>query len=410
MMRYVGFTSRLLAIATLLLGGSGCCWSDRPWASSSPGHGRTTASSIASADCNRPTDAEAFGSLAERLKVAAAPLPGNGPNRTTKALVLSGGGMYGAYVAGALSGWSASGTRPVFDVVTGVSTGGLIATYAFLGAEYDQRLADIYTNVRTKDVYRRRAIAVMLWSDAAASSAPLKRRIDAETTDELIGAVAAAHLAGRRLYVGTTNLDTGRLVVWDMGAIAASGRPDAKELYRNILLATSSVPGLLPPVPITVEIDGRQFTELHVDGGAVTGCFLRASELTVDKDAVRQNTPPLADSDAYVMVAGKLFPEPKSGRRTAIKIGAGSLDSLVASQMRGEIFRIYTLCQMTGMRFHVTSLPEQVPVSRKPMSFDPAQMRRLYDEGYELGASGEAWRHDLPDTSEPSAQKQHQQR
>jgi predicted acylesterase/phospholipase RssA len=175
-------------------------------------------------------------------------------------LVLSGGGKDGAFSAGVLTGWSASGTRPTFDVVTGVSTGALIAPLAFLGSRYDQLLRENYTGVRTKDVYRMRPWLSVLWSDALADSSPLQRRIDAQVTDEFLAEIARAHAAGRRLYIGTTNLDTGRLVYWDMGAIAAGTDPNKRDLFRKVLLASCSIPGLLPPVPIEIAVDGRRYT------------------------------------------------------------------------------------------------------------------------------------------------------
>src|SRR5205085_6039152 len=155
--------------------------------------------------------------------------------------------------------------------------------------------------------------------------------IKAEASDAVLAAVAKAHASGRRLYIGTTNIDTRRLVVWDMGAIAASGRPDAKELYCKILLASASVPGFLPPVPIEVEVNGRRFTELHVDGGATAGVFLRASTLNLDPDALKAGRQPLAGSDAYVIVAGKLYADPACTDRRTVKIGESALRSMLYS-------------------------------------------------------------------------------
>jgi len=275
-----------------------------------------------------------------------------------------------------------------------VSTGALVATYAFLGPEYDAPMVRLYTSVTDRDVYRRRPTPAVLWSESAASSAPLKRLIDAEVDDGVIAAVAKAHAAGRRLYVGTTNLDTRRLVVWDMGAVAASGRPDAAELYRKILLASASVPGFFPPVPIEVEVNGRRFTELHVDGGATTGVFLRAPTT---------GHQPLAGSDAYVIVAGKLYADPACTQRRAVRIGESALASVLYSQTRGELFRIYTLCLLGGMDYHLAAIPEDFRVGADAMAFDPDEMRRLYDAGYAAATGGRAWR-DTPPGAEPHEQ------
>jgi predicted acylesterase/phospholipase RssA len=334
-------------------------------------------------------------SYAERSRTGNA-LPASRP---LKLLALSGGGMYGAYTTGVLAGWTAAGTRPPFDIVTGVSTGGLIATYAFLGSDYDRTLAELYTSVCSRDIYRRRAIGSALFSDSAASSAPLKKLIDDQVTDALLESVARAHAAGRRLYVGTTNIDTRRFVIWDLGAIAASGRPGARDLYSKILLASASPPGFLPPVPIEVEINGRSFTEMHVDGGATTGVFLRAAAVDCDSAGPM----PLAGSDAYVIVAGKLYADPACVHRRAVRIGSSALDSLLYSQTRGELYRIYSLCLLSGMNYHLAALPEDFNISGAAMAFDPDDMKRLYEAGYAAAAADRAWR-GTPPGAEPQEQ------
>src|SRR5262245_23529226 len=168
--------------------------------------------------------------------------------RPRHVLALSGGGVYGAYSAGFLAGWTCTGTRPEFDVVTGISTGALIAPFAFLGPEYDAQAANLYTRVQAEDIFRIRAWVSIPFKDAVASSAPLRELIESQITPELMTRIAAEHRKGRRLYVGTTNLDTRRLVVWDLGAIACRPCPEGCHLFRDVLLASSAVPGMLPPV------------------------------------------------------------------------------------------------------------------------------------------------------------------
>jgi hypothetical protein len=352
-------------------------------------------------DASGGAEAELLRSFADRTRTANAPC--DPPPRPGKFLALSAGGMYGAYSVGVLSGWTAAGTRPEFDVVTGVSTGALIATFAFLGSDYDPTMVKLYTSVSSRDIYRRRPLSAIVWSDSAASSAPLKKLIDCHVDDALVAAVAKAHESGRRLYVGTTNIDTRKLVIWDMGAIAASSRPDAKELFRKILLASASVPGFFPPVPIEVEVNGKTFTEMHVDGGATTGVFLRASTLHLDPAPVRAGRQPLAGSDVYVIVAGKLYADPVCTDRRTVRIGEGALNSIVYSQIRGELFRIYALSVVGGMNYHLAAVPEDFKVVTDPMEFDPQEMRRFYDAGYAAVTDGRAWR-DTPPGAEPQEQ------
>jgi len=336
-------------------------------------------------------DTDLVKSLADRLRTANSP-DFTAPTKRAKILALSSGGAYGAYGVGVLAGWTATGTRPEFDVVTGVSTGALIGTYAFLGSNYDRRAAELYTSLTDRDVFRRRLAGSLLWGDSVASSAPLKRLIEIEVDENILIAVAKAHACGRRFYVGTTNLNTKRLVIWDMGGIASSGRPDSLELYRKVLLASAAIPGFLPPVEFDVTINGQQFTELHADGGATTGVFVRASTLPVHGQDLKGSSSPLSGSDVYVIVSGKLYADPNCTDRRTVKIGESSLQSLLYSQARAELFRIYTLCLLGGMNYHLASIPEDFPAPREAMKFNPEESRKLYSAGFAAVTSGQAWR------------------
>ena len=247
------------------------------------------------------------------------PDPGLRPPK--QVLALSSGGLYGAYSAGFLCGWTKTGTRPEFDVVTGVSTGALAAPFAFLGTEFDSRLQQLYTGVRAEDVFRVRNWMTIPFSDAVASSAPLRDLIDSQINQALMDRLAAEHRKGRRLYIGTTNLDTRRLVIWDMGAIASLPSPDGCRLFRDVILASCSVPGMLPPVMFNVEVDGRPATEMHADGGVASQIFVPSHIFRAAAERMPTGTPvvPGATGNLYAVVAGKLFPDaaPVKGRRAA---------------------------------------------------------------------------------------------
>ena len=192
------------------------------------------------------------------------------------ALSMSGGGDKGAFGAGFLNGWTASGTRPTFKLVTGISTGALIAPFAFLGPEYDEVLKNAYTTISADEVLRKRGLS-RFWRDAVADTEPLAALIARDVDEDVLKAVARAHGQGRRLYVGTTHMDAGRLVVWNMGAIASSGHPEALALFRKVMLASASVPVAFPPVLIEVEVDGERYDEMHADGGVETQMFFLAA-------------------------------------------------------------------------------------------------------------------------------------
>src|SRR5262249_45322760 len=257
-------------------------------------------------DAHAPVSPSLLREVAEEFhRRAAAAHPGSRPYHF---LALSGGGLYGAFGVGVLLGWTETGTRPPFDVVTGISTGGLIATFAFLGPQYDSVLGTYAQGVALSDVLRRRSVLSLPFADALYSSERLRRKIDEAVTPQVLAEVAQAHAAGRRLYIGTTNLDTRRLIIWDMGEIASRGTPEALELYRAVVLASSSVPGGFPPVRIPVEIDGRCYEELHVDGGASDEVIFRSFMVT---DANRLAglsgawAPP--GSTLYVISNGKIY-------------------------------------------------------------------------------------------------------
>jgi hypothetical protein len=211
----------------------------------------------------------------------------------TAYLSLSGGGDRGAFSAGFLNGWTASGTRPQFKLVTGVSTGALIAPFAFLGPGYDATLKAMFTSVSQKDIVAQRFFYSVFLQDALADTTPLARLLKLHVTQELVDAIAAEYAKGRLLFLGTTNLDARRPVVWNVTKIAASGRPESIELLRKIMLASAAIPGAFPPVMFDVEANGKTYEEMHVDGGATTQVFVywagvRLKELSAEHGATRE--------------------------------------------------------------------------------------------------------------------------
>ncbi|HEX3150743.1 MAG TPA: patatin-like phospholipase family protein [Gemmataceae bacterium] len=304
-------------------------------------------------------------------------------------LVLSGGGADGAYSVGALVGWSDTGTRPKFDVVTGVSTGALIGTLVYLGRDTD--LQRFYTTVSNSDLFDRRSTLSALLSDALADPAPLAKQIAAMVDERFLEAVAAEHRKGRRLYVGTTHLDARRLVVWDMGEIAARGTPEDVVLFRRVLLASAAAPGFFPPIPIPVEVDGKTYEELHVDGGATASLFFRPPQVPWT-EAVQLGDRPLVGSHVYVMVAGKLYAEPDRVERRLLSVVTDSVVALVAAQCRSDLVALHAFARESGMNYHLSAIPPGVRASPDPMSFDPKWMNRLFEAGRRRAKDGGLWR------------------
>jgi predicted acylesterase/phospholipase RssA len=187
---------------------------------------------------------------------------------------ISGGGQDGAYGAGMLCGWTDRGDRPHFRIVTGVSAGALIAPFVFAGSEYDSVLREIFTSVHTKDIARSRNLLSALTGEALYDSDPLRDMLKKHVNQAMLAKVAAEYRKGRNLFVATTNLDAQRPVIWALGKIAASGHPDAPQLFREVMLASASIPGIFPPVYVETQVGDKTYEEMHVDGGATSQVFL----------------------------------------------------------------------------------------------------------------------------------------
>jgi predicted patatin/cPLA2 family phospholipase len=309
-------------------------------------------------------------------------------------LVLSGGGDCGAYGAGLLCGWTDRGTRPRFRVVTGVSTGALIAPMAFLGSRYDGLLRDSYTKVSAKDVLQQRPILDWLKFDSIADSTPLMRKTEQQFPDQFVREVAAEHARGRRLYVQTVDLDAQRPVIWDMGAIAASGHPDAPSLFRKVLVASASIPAVFPPQYIKVLAEGRTYDEMHVDGGTASQMLM--STLPVDLSALRAelgsvaHTPPV-----YVIRNAFIRPEWQEMTPKLFPIASRAMSSLIKSEGLTELQLMYHECKDAGIDFYLAYIPDDYQRQVKD-EFDTGEMNRMFKVGYDQARNGDPWHRKPP--------------
>ncbi len=314
------------------------------------------------------------------------------PNRNI--LCLSGGGSFGAYSAGVLVGWSEQGDRPNFDVVTGVSTGALLAPFVFLGPKYDATMKRFYTTRESKHLYKRKLFWGLL-SDALMDTAPLAAEIDGFLTVAAMQDLAEAHRAGRRLYIGTTEAEGKQFVVWDIGAIAARNGPQDRNLIIKILLGSSAAPGFFPSSKIEVTIDGIQHTECHVDGGVSQALFFQPPHIPPEQ---RSNVAArdLAGAKVYVIVAGKLYADPAVGRPWCLSHAATSISTLIYAQTRGDLQRLYMVCLLTGMDYYVSAIPSDFPTPTSSSEFKPAAMAALFEEGRRVVNSSKPWRTSPP--------------
>jgi predicted patatin/cPLA2 family phospholipase len=310
--------------------------------------------------------------------------------RPINLLAVSGGGEDGAYGAGLLCGWTEHGGRPEFDLVTGVSTGALTAPFAFLGPKYDHALRDVYTNVTADDILRRRPILAAVFNDALADNEPLYKTISRYLNDEMLADIATAYGRGRLLLIGSTNLDAQVPVIWNVGAIAASGHPKALDIIRRVLLASAAIPGAFPPVMIDATLDGKPFQEMHVDGGAVAQAFLYPAALTLGRRDRIKRRQRVADITAYVIRNARLDPQWASVDRRTMGIVSRAVSSMIASSGYNDIVRIYFTTAQDDVGYRLSYIPPSFNVELKS-PFDQGYMRELFDLGFRLGKAGYNW-------------------
>ncbi len=295
-------------------------------------------------------------------------------------LAISGGGADGAFGAGLLTGWSQSGNRPEFAVVTGVSIGSLIAPFAFLGASHDEELRKNFTTISAAEIFEDR-----LTRDSLFDYWPLRRAIADRVTPKLLSEIAAEHRRGRRLLVATTSLDTGRRAVWNMGAIAERGDEKALKLFRDILLASCSIPGFFSPVAIEVEANGKKLQEMHGDGTLTAPFFVVPESMIAPGGKTR---PPL--NQLYILVNSKLVPEFKLPDRSIPAVLGRSIDLALTSALRAEIMLIDVAAGRHGIGMRVAHVDAAFNFpSRGP--FDGRYMRALFDFGVEQGKKASAF-------------------
>ncbi len=302
---------------------------------------------------------------------------GDWSGRKLNILALSGGGAGGAFGAGVLAGLSLAGARPMFDVVTGVSTGALMAPLAFLGPDWDGRLADAYTSGYAADLLALRSIY-----SGDGLNVLVRRFVD----DALLQAVAAAHLKGRRLFVATTDLDSQQSVIWDLGAIACHGGPVALALFQDVLVASASLPGLFPPKMIEVETPEGRFQELHVDGGVSSPLFIVPESLLTAPgigEALRGAT-------IYVIVNTSLTPTPRTTSTNRIAVMVRSFETMLHFSYRHALEAVEAFCRSADLNLWVAAAPSD-PKDNGMLRFDTPSMREAFVAGRRLARAGHAW-------------------
>ena len=313
-------------------------------------------------------------------------------------LVLSGGGQYGAFGAGVLNGLAARPDQPnlSFDIVTGISTGSLQATFAFLGPEFYSLMEEAYTGVTQEDIIRKRSLFSLLCASSLMDASPLRSLIERYITMEVLNRVADAHESGRQLYVGTVNLDTGEFVSWNLSQIASRRTAEALRLYHDVLMAATAIPVVFPPVLLSQETaPGVVSRTLHTDGGVREIVFFRQFMLGLKKaiefESFRSDpSRPIAGLNQATMtliVNGKLGVASECTQERFLSVGLRSLSALTDQSSLNAVFRAYALACASGISFRMARIPDDFEVPVSSWTFDTEAMKALFNLGKSMALS-----------------------
>ncbi|MEO0480192.1 MAG: patatin-like phospholipase family protein [Planctomycetota bacterium] len=333
-----------------------------------------------------------FDEAIEKLKQREFP---EGQRRDFDMLVLSSGGVNGSFGAGVLQGWTCYKERPEFEIVTGVSVGALLSPFAFAGPKYDDRLETLFRRLNPEDLHESKgALSAAIWDESLLDNSPLRALIRSGVDAELMNDVADGHEAGRRLYVGSTNLDLGCFVVWDMGAIATRRSPEALELFRSVLTASASIPVAYPPVRFGNDKDDER-DELHVDGAVIRPLFLpegifdgyaSAQKAGVSWDDI--------DASLYVISNGALRSLPAAVSRDTFDIAMRTIMMMSYTLISEDVLHLYLLSRVWGAEFNFIRMRDGTEVS--VADFDAEETERLFLEGRGLMEAESPWDSEPP--------------
>nr|WP_246852468.1 patatin-like phospholipase family protein [Vibrio crassostreae] len=309
-------------------------------------------------------------------------------------LALSGGGGGGAYGAGLLNAWSARGDRPEFHTVTGVSTGSIIAVFAYLGVEYDRPLKHFYTKTEAKDLYELISIFDIFNVTGVLDTHAFETTVRQTITPEMLSSIADERKKGRLLLVATTNLDAQKPVIWDMGKIAQLGSKESEALFEDVIIASSSIPGAFPAKMINTTHDGEKVSEMHVDGGTTNQVFLYPHSYVIDTEMGDKLS---VEHDVFVIRNSQLAPEWSLTDITLPAVASRSLDTVLKYQGRLDVERIYNYAQSNDMTFKLAYIDDGFEYSAPDRELVTAEyMSELYNYAYKRMMLNRVWK-DKPD-------------
>ncbi|HVP83677.1 MAG TPA: patatin-like phospholipase family protein [Rhizomicrobium sp.] len=309
------------------------------------------------------SDTSAYGSA-----LSALPMRSDVPARSqVNILVLSGGGAWGAYGAGFLNGWSArypqlGEPRPQFDVVTGVSTGAIIAPFALLGPDYDGRIADAFRGVSSDTLFRQRSVLGLPFWNSLKDPEPMRKEIAAALDDDAIVHLARAAAEHRSLWVGAVNFDSGAFTEFDLSQIAAAEPPDdARKAMVQRILAASAIPGYFPPR----FIGGC----MYMDGAVRENLFLAQIGDAI-RSAMGGRTDRPAVTNIYAIINGPMAPHPHLTDNTLVGVGVRGFEIAADQIQLASLREVYDYAKAHGYHFAWTSADDVIARPGEPPSAD----------------------------------------
>lgn len=300
-------------------------------------------------------------------------------------LALSGGGSAGAYGAGVLVGWTEMGTRPEFNLVTGVSAGALIAPFAFLGSSEDPKLKEVFTSGIAERLLKPYSPLRGLLGESLLDGSPLRELVASYVDEAFLTRIAAVHNSGRKLWVVTSNLDNQRSIVWDMGAIAASGRPEALALFRKVLVASSSIPAVFPAVRIPVEANGQTFQELHTDGGVTRQVFVVPDAFLTAEGVVESSNQNARD--IHVIINNEYDPQFSVIKPNSVPVVSRAYSTLLKATTQTTINATYAFATRNNIGFRMSYIDRYIPYKQTD-PFNTQYMQELFEYGRQKGMQG----------------------
>jgi predicted patatin/cPLA2 family phospholipase len=310
-------------------------------------------------------------------------------------LVLSGGGANGAFGTGVINALYDTNQFPEYSIVTGISAGSMIAPFAFVGGDQIHRLKEAMLGINDKEVLGSRNFLNALIKDAFTNGDKLFETVEHLYNAEMIEQIAQEHNKGRRLFIGTTHFDSGELVIWNVGAIAASDLANKNRLIHQILAASSSIPEVFPPQFIQVEVDGEVKEELHVDGGMNTQMFASTGNFNynlVNNALGKQQKPTI-----HIIRNGVLKATYKPLRDKGVDLIGRSLETLLVQQTRGDLYRMLYSSEINQYDLSFTYIEHEFDGEKATKQmFDQQYMQALYKYGYDKVINNSVWQKTVP--------------